>query len=210
QAVGGGARSRSAGAGDALDAGAAARLRLGARGLLALQPTGRREPEGPASARGHHPGPHRARLSDRQQQGRGLLAAVEPAAGRAAGGADRERAAVSIEHAEVVLPGAALGETLAFFDQRLGFRIEAIFPADSPAVALLSGHGDRVRLERDSVGAPGTLRLACAEPAAIADGRLELEAPDGTRVLLVPATPELSLPPLQASLVITRTDEDSW
>jgi len=117
---------------------------------------------------------------------------------------------VSIEHAEVVLPGAALGETLAFFDQRLGFRIEAIFPADSPAVAVLSGHGVRVRLERDFVGAPGTLRLACAEPAAIADGRLELEAPNGTRVLLVPATPELSLPPLQASLVITRTDEDSW
>lgn len=112
--------------------------------------------------------------------------------------------------AEVVLPGAALDETLAFFDERLGFRIEAIYPAESPAVVVLSGYGVRVRLERDYVGAPGTLRLACAEPSSIADGQLELEAPNGTRVLLVAATQELMLPPLRPSLVITRMSEDQW
>lgn len=117
---------------------------------------------------------------------------------------------MTIQLAEVVLPGGLLGETLAFFDERLGFRIEAIFPADSPTVAVLSGYGVRVRLERDFVGAPGTLRLACAEPAAIADGRLELEAPNGTRVLLVAATADLVLPPLEPSLVITRIDEREW
>lgn len=115
-----------------------------------------------------------------------------------------------IEQAEVVLPGAALDETLAFFGERLGFRIEAIFPADSPAVAVLSGHGIRVRLDRDYRGAPGTLRLACAQPHAIAHGRLDLEAPNGTRVLLVEAAPALTLPPLQASLVITRMADTPW
>jgi mannose-6-phosphate isomerase-like protein (cupin superfamily) len=117
---------------------------------------------------------------------------------------------LSIRIAEVVLPGGSIAETLAFFDQRLGFRLEAIYPADSPAVAVLSGYGIRVRLERDYVGAPGLLRLACAEPAAIANGRLELEAPNGTRVLLVATAPELPLPPLQPSLVITRLDETNW
>ena len=115
-----------------------------------------------------------------------------------------------IQMAEVVLPGAALAETLTFFDERLGFRVEEIHPADSPTVVVLSGHGVRVRLERDYVGAPGLLRLACAEPASIADGQLELEAPNGTRVLLVAAHSELVLPPLQPSLVITRACEDAW
>lgn len=115
-----------------------------------------------------------------------------------------------IQMAEVVLPGAALAETLTFFDERLGFRVEEIHPADSPTVVVLSGHGVRVRLERDYVGAPGLLRLACAEPASIADGQLELEAPNGTRVLLVAAHSELVLPPLQPSLVITRVCEDAW
>jgi quercetin dioxygenase-like cupin family protein len=117
---------------------------------------------------------------------------------------------LSIRIAEVVLPGGSLAETLAFFDEQLGFRLEAIFPADSPAVAVLSGYGIRVRLERDYAGAPGLLRLACAEPAAVADGRLELEAPNGTRVLLVSTAPELLLPPLQPSLVVTRLDETQW
>lgn len=115
-----------------------------------------------------------------------------------------------IEVAEVVLPGAALDQTLAFFDERLGFRVEAIFPAESPAVAVLSGYGVRVRLERDYLGAPGMLRLTCPDPAAVADGRLELEAPNGTRVLLVSSAPELVLPPLQPSLVVTRMCEDNW
>ena len=117
---------------------------------------------------------------------------------------------MSIRLAEVVLPGAALGETLAFFGEQLGFRIEAIFPADSPAVAVLSGYGIRVRLERDFQGAAGTLRLACVEPTTIANGRLELEAPNGTLVLLVDAEPDLQLPGLVPSLVITRLAQTQW
>ncbi|MFO7565244.1 MAG: cupin domain-containing protein [Enhygromyxa sp.] len=123
-----------------------------------------------------------------------------------------------IELAEVVLPGAALDETLSFFGERLGFRIESITPADSPTVAVLSGYGLRVRLERDFQGPPGTLRLACADPSALAvrdpaavtHGQLELEAPNGTRVLLVEAAPRLVVPPLQPSLVITKIAETQW
>ena len=43
--------------------------------------------------------------------------------------------------AELVLPAADFDATLKFFTERLGFRLDAIFPADDPATALVSGHG---------------------------------------------------------------------
>jgi quercetin dioxygenase-like cupin family protein len=117
---------------------------------------------------------------------------------------------MTIEWGEVVLPAAALGETVAFLSERLGFRIEAIFPADAPAVAVLFGHGLRVRLEREHSGDPGTLRLACTDPTLIADGELELVAPNGTRVQLVTSDSAVMLPPLVPSLVISRLAEAEW
>ena len=49
------------------------------------------------------------------------------------------------EAAQVVLPADDLEATLAFFTDRLGFRIETIRPADQPSVVVISGYG--VRLE---------------------------------------------------------------
>jgi mannose-6-phosphate isomerase-like protein (cupin superfamily) len=51
--------------------------------------------------------------------------------------------------ADITLPCADLGKTLAFFTTELGFRLDAIFPADDPARVDISGHGTRIRLRRD-------------------------------------------------------------
>jgi quercetin dioxygenase-like cupin family protein len=48
----------------------------------------------------------------------------------------------------VVLPCPDLAAALGFFTGQLGFRLDAIFPADDPRVAEISGHGVRIRLER--------------------------------------------------------------
>jgi len=106
--------------------------------------------------------------------------------------------------AEVVLPCAELEATLGFFRDRLGFQLQAIFPADAPAVAVLAGHGLRLRLERGGEGAPGRLRLLCREPDAVAGGERVLTAPNGTRVELVQAETPIVLPPLKPELVIAR------
>ena len=74
----------------------------------------------------------------------------------------------SVRAAEVVLPCSELELTLAFFTERLGFRLESISPADDPSVAVITGHGVRIRLQRGASGAAGTLRLACDHPAALA------------------------------------------
>ena len=106
--------------------------------------------------------------------------------------------------AEVVLPCAKLTDTLPFFTKQLGFRTDAIFPADDPAVAVISGHGLRIRLERGRDGAPGVIRLHCADPAKIADGETELTAPNGTRIEIVDADPPLELPPIAQSFVVNK------
>jgi quercetin dioxygenase-like cupin family protein len=109
-----------------------------------------------------------------------------------------------VEAAEMVLPARDLDANIKFFTEQLGFRLDAIFPADDPATALVSGHGLRLRLERDAVGAPGTLRLLARDPAAIAGGATELTAPNGTRIALAASEPPLELPPLRPTLVVQK------
>ncbi len=50
--------------------------------------------------------------------------------------------------AEGVVPCADLAATLAFFTDRLDFRVDSIRPADDPRVAIVSRPGLRLRLER--------------------------------------------------------------
>ncbi len=135
---------------------------------------------------------------------------TEPAASQARkprdGAIDRD----SVQ-AEFRLPTKDLKKDLPFFRETLGFRLDTIFPADNPAVAVMSGHGLRIRLERGAREAPGTIRILCHDPAAFAGGRSELIAPNGTRIEIVEAQPPLEMPPTQHSFVVRKLeDSDSW
>lgn len=118
----------------------------------------------------------------------------------------------NVQAAEVCVPSRALAADHAFFAERLGFRMESIYPADNPAVVVLVGHGVRLRLEASESGAaPARIRLRCAEPAKLADGALELTAPGGARIELSPAEPPLQVPATRHALLIQRlADEAPW
>jgi mannose-6-phosphate isomerase-like protein (cupin superfamily) len=116
----------------------------------------------------------------------------------------------NVEDAQVVLPCTELQDTLRFFTERLGFRLDAIEPADNPRVAVVSGYGVRLRLERGSSGVPGLIRLACRDPAAFAGGATELTAPNGTLVRLVLARANVTLPQLRPSRVLTRFRDSAF
>jgi quercetin dioxygenase-like cupin family protein len=52
-----------------------------------------------------------------------------------------------INSAQIVVACRNLDQTLEFFIERLGFRLEMIFPADAPWTAVISGFGTTLRLE---------------------------------------------------------------
>ena len=111
--------------------------------------------------------------------------------------------------AQVVLPCSELDETLVFFIDRLGFRVDAIYPADDPSVAVVSGYGLRIELKRGGKGDPGVLRLLASDPAAF--GASELTAPNGTRVEIADADPPLVVPPVVPSFVLSENgDRAQW
>lgn len=100
-----------------------------------------------------------------------------------------------------------LEPTLSFFTASLAFRIDAIFPADNPRTALISGHGIRLQL---SVGVPNplpALTLLCDDPARVAQGLREVVAPNGVVVRFIAADPPMKQPHTVQSLVVNRMDE---
>ncbi len=111
--------------------------------------------------------------------------------------------------AQVVLPCGELNETLGFFTDRLGFRVDAIYPADEPSVAVVSGYGLRIELKRGGSGEPGVLRLLASDPSAF--GASVLTAPNGTRIEIVDADPPLVVPPVVPSFVLSENgDRARW
>lgn len=117
----------------------------------------------------------------------------------------------NIQGAEIRLPSADLTADLAFFMKTLGFRMDKIYPADYPTVSVLSGHGLTIRLEQDASEPPGTIRILCRDPAALAGGQTELSAPNGTRVEIVQADPPLEIPPTEHAFLVRRLkDNTPW
>ena len=113
--------------------------------------------------------------------------------------------------AEVVLPSSALREDIAFFTTRLGMRMDMIYPADDPRVAVFSGHGLSVRLDVDAGAAPGRIRILSDDPDSFADGAPALTAPGGTQVELAARNPPLHMPDTVHSFVVRRlADQAPW
>ena len=78
------------------------------------------------------------------------------------------------------VPDSDFETALELFTGRLGFRIDMIFPADSPSVAVISGHGTSIRLEK-------------SEPPAVAGGltldvgtmKADARSDDGDKQILI-------------------------
>ncbi|HEX7138468.1 MAG TPA: cupin domain-containing protein [Vicinamibacterales bacterium] len=113
--------------------------------------------------------------------------------------------------AEMCLPSKDLSADVTFFTDRLGFRLDTIFPADDPSVATVSGYGLQIRLERGSTAAPGIVRLLCRNPGVLRARGGGLVAPNGTRVVIADANPPLERPPTAHAFVVRRLkDNTPW
>lgn len=113
--------------------------------------------------------------------------------------------------AEVLLPTDELRDDIPFFTKTLGFRMDEIFPADDPQVAVFSGFGLRVRVDKSAQCAPGVLRLLCDDPILIAGGETTLTAPNGTRIEIVPLAAPVVMPKTEHDFVVRRlADQAPW
>ncbi len=113
--------------------------------------------------------------------------------------------------AEIRLPTQELRNDIPFFTKVLGMRMDMIYPADDPRIAVFSGHGLRLRIEKDAPEAPGTLRILTEDPNSFADGETELTAPNGTRVEIVPLNQPLVMPDTEHSFVVRQlADQAPW
>lgn len=111
--------------------------------------------------------------------------------------------------AEFRLPTQELRDDLPFFTKVLGMRLDMIYPADDPEVAVFSGHGLRIRLEKGVPEAPGTIRLLTDTPNAFP--ARSLCAPNGTRIEIEDLNPPLMLPATQHAFVVRRlADQAPW
>ena len=112
--------------------------------------------------------------------------------------------------AEVCLPTVDLRADLGFFGGTLGMRLDMIYPADDPTVAVYSGHGLRVRLDQTVGGAPGILRIL-TDNSDFGAGEEVLVSPGGTRVEVHPLNPPLVLPETDHAFVVRRlADQAPW
>lgn len=113
--------------------------------------------------------------------------------------------------AEVVLACDSLTETIDFFENRLGFQLTRIFPADAPMSAILQGYGLQIRLQRGGTGSPGSLCLYVKDPTLFSRAQEVLVAPNGTRIEIVSGKEQhnRSFPPPAFSLCLSA-DHSAW
>ena len=108
--------------------------------------------------------------------------------------------------AEIVVPCLDLDQTLSFFIENLGFRIEMITPADNPKMAIVSGYGLRLCLRSGGSGKDIFLRLHSTDRKS-----QTLQAPNGTTIEIINPSVGVELPELRESLVVTPlTSDASW
>lgn len=113
--------------------------------------------------------------------------------------------------AEIRLPTKELRDDLPFFTQVLQMRLDTIFPADNPEVAVLSGHGLRLRIQKGAPESPGTIRILTEDPDSFAGGKRELVAPNGTRIEIDELNPPVFTPATEHAFVVRRlADQAPW
>ena len=116
-----------------------------------------------------------------------------------------------IADAQCVIPTEDLQADIPFFINTLKMRMETIYPADDPKVAVFSGHGISICIDKDTSGSPAKINLLVEAPEKFASGKVDLTAPNGTIFKVLQKNPPLILPETQHEFVVRRlVDQAPW
>ena len=113
--------------------------------------------------------------------------------------------------AEILLPTKELRDDIPFYTNTLKMKMDMIYPADNPTVAVFSGHGIRVRIDKEANVPPGKLRILCENPDIFSKGKRVLKAPNETIIEIDELNPPIVLPTTKHSFVVRRlADQAPW
>ena len=113
--------------------------------------------------------------------------------------------------AEVILPSKELNKDIDFFTKTIGMQLNEIFPADDPSVAVISGYGLRVRLDKDSNAPASSIKIHVETTNKLNGCKNNLIAPNGCRIELVEINPSLVMPKTNHEFVVRRlADQAPW
>ena len=107
---------------------------------------------------------------------------------------------------EILVPVKDMAAALTILREGLELKLEKIYPADDPRIAVLSGYGLRLRLDREAECSPPAIRLPIEKPSgfqAIAGLIVEFFDPDEVA----------ELPPVCSEFVyapVASSGQESW
>ena len=111
----------------------------------------------------------------------------------------------------IVLPSNDLPEDIKFFTN-VGFQQNQIYPADSPAVCVLSGYGLNLQIDKAADIPPPTIHILAENPERLAEKLSSGNtAPNGTTLKIFPQTTSLTIPqPVQKVEITHLRKSDPW
>tara|TARA_Y100000590_G_C15684130_1_gene1000943 strand:+ start:138 stop:1208 length:1071 start_codon:yes stop_codon:yes gene_type:complete len=108
------------------------------------------------------------------------------------------------------LPSINLEEDIDYYEKNLKFKLVEIYPAESPEVAILSGHGMRIRLETNTSLNPGRIRIAKKNISNLNKSKKTFLASNGTEIEIVQESTNHSLLFSNEEMQVNNFDEDNW
>jgi len=116
----------------------------------------------------------------------------------------------SQHQAQIVLPSADLSADMDFLIE-LGFRLQNIFPDDDPAVAVMVGHGQQIRLDKEFQGAATTILLLTDDEQLLQSELTQWTAPNGSVFKLQSRSYQMITPPTRHQFEARQLrDREPW
>jgi len=113
-------------------------------------------------------------------------------------------------YAQLQLPSNDLPADMEFLTS-IGFRLDNIFPADDPAVAMMSGHQMHLVLDKRLEVSPPVINIITDHPEYISKDQKPLIGPNGTQFIVTPKTKTMLSPQTQHHFEVrTLSENDTW
>lgn len=108
---------------------------------------------------------------------------------------------------QLVMHSNDLNADIQFFEQ-VGFRLDQIYPADNPQVAIISGNGMNIKFDQSIVKSELRINILTDDESMIGQN---LKAPNGADITFLPLSYKLESPPTQHKFEVRKLENnESW